>query len=242
MTALANIRSRKEWAAIINADWRKSIDSIIQTGRDLATAKSELAHGEFSKMIGNDLAFNDGTARKLMRIAAHPEITNRSTSTVLPPSWTVLAELSQLTAEDFRDAAAKGLIKPDISAREARAVAGAYSTPEGGAVGAPGPSNMLPSPSEARKIAQATNRLVAASDGNMYTGASDEEVGDYVSRRRHVFGIREAIERIADCGISPREWVEGAESHWLHDFRPGAIDDTIEWLTAAKEALGVVDA
>ncbi len=68
-TALANVRSRTEWAEIINADWRKSIEGIIQTGRDLAAAKAELPHGEFTALIEGDLPFSRRTAENLMSVS-----------------------------------------------------------------------------------------------------------------------------------------------------------------------------
>ena len=154
MTAqeIQNVRTRPEWAVIINADWRKSIEGIIQTGRDLIAAKDELPRGEFAKMVEMDLLFSRRTAQQLMQIAGHPAIANAQPGTDLPPSWVVLARLASLSADDFRDAQDRGLINADTSKRKASAVAGAYKTPVGGSVGKGKIATELPSPKEAREL------------------------------------------------------------------------------------------
>jgi hypothetical protein len=96
-------------AEIINADWRKSIEGIIQTGRDLIGARAELPRGEFTKMVEADLPFSKSAAERLMNIAKHPAITAAATGRLLPSSWTVLSELASLSAEDFEDAQERGL-------------------------------------------------------------------------------------------------------------------------------------
>lgn len=237
MTALAtNARSRQEWATIIK---RKCAESAVQIGRDLLTAKDELPHGEFTAMIENDLGWGYQTARDLMRIAAHPEIANSYNSNFLPTTLSALKEVSTLSPEDYRDAQSKGLITPDLKVKPARAIAGAYNKPEGEIIG--GAKHMLPSANEARKIARETGRFVAASDGNIYSGATKEEGEAYRSKMLQGAALLEAIETLANAPDAKR-FFEEAERHWFIDFRPGAIDDARKWLASFKEAMGVVDA
>jgi len=104
----------RAWQAeIINADWRKSIEGIIQTGRNLAAAQAELSGGEFTKMIEADLPFSTRAAQQLMAIASDPAIANPNGGSDFPPGWaeTVLAQLASLSAEDFEGAQARGLTK-----------------------------------------------------------------------------------------------------------------------------------
>lgn len=242
MSAVAtinNARTIEEWAEDIGTDLNEGAECLARAGRKLIESKEQLGHGNFLKLVAR-LRLCASTAQRLMAISRRPMLSNTANTPHLPTTFSALQELLRLGDDNLADAIDKGLVTPDLKVKAARAIAGAYNTPEGEIVG--GAKHMLPSPTEARKIAEGTNRIVAASDGNLYTGASDKEVGEYITRRRHVFGVREAIERIADCDISAQEWVEGSERHWLSDFRPGAIDDAIDWLTAAKEALGVVDA
>ena len=108
-TPEARSRFYARQAEIINADWRKSIEGIIQTGSDLIAAKGELPDGEFTKMIETGLPFSRQTAQQLMAITSHPAIANAPPGQHLPPSWTVLALLASLSAEDFKDAQERGL-------------------------------------------------------------------------------------------------------------------------------------
>jgi hypothetical protein len=238
-TALTNARSRQQWAEIIGADWRKSIESIIQTGRDLIAAKQELAHGEFTEMVERDLPFTGAAAAQLMRVAAHPSIADFRNSKILPARVSVLIELSSLSEEDFADAEEKGLITPDLKVKPARSIAGAYNKPEGEIIG--GAQHMLPSPKEAREIARATGRFVAASDGQIYSGATKEEGRDYRDKRTVAFRILEAIQILADAP-EVSDWLAGTERHWFEGFDPNSIGEARKWLRAFEEATEAVDA
>ena len=55
-------------AAVINADWRKSLDGIFMTGRNLEAAKDELSDDDYSAMLRDDLDFSAGTANRLMQL------------------------------------------------------------------------------------------------------------------------------------------------------------------------------
>ncbi len=243
-TALTtNARSRNEWAEIIGADWRRSVESILQTGRDLVAAKegpNKLPHGEFMAMVETDLPFKQDTAEQLMRVARHPVISNSDNSRNLPSKMSVLIELSQLSEDDFNDAQEKRLITPDLKVKASRSIARAYKKEKGGVVG--GAQHMLPSPREAKKIAAATGRLVAADNGRLYTGAPDEEVAEYAGKRDTTFATLRAINTLADLDKDAFEFFEKAERRWFADFRYSAVDDAIEFLTSLKEAMGVVDA
>lgn len=239
-------RTRQQWADAINTEWRKSIEGIIRTGEMLEQAAHGL-RGEYAKMVTSDLPFTLATADKLRRIARHPAIRDSSEPTSLPSSWTVLSELAGLSADDFRDAQSKGLIGPATVTKQARAVAGAYRTPEGGVVGnVDAPKHTLPSPSDARRIARDTGRLVAAADGRLYTGASEEEAADSQRRRTQTLQVRDAIELLADFDADPALWLQEADDHLLYKFRIGCISAAIDWLRELEpliaERLGVHDA
>ena len=237
--AILNVRTRYEWAEIINADWRKSIEGIIQTGRDLVAAKAELPKGEFGKMVEADCHFSGSAARALMRISRRYEmwisvVGERQRGAVLPSSWTTLGKLSRLSDDDFKDAHGRGLITSDMSREKAAAVGRIYATPDDGAVGEGKSPSMLPSPKEAREIARATNRMVAANDGNLYSGATDEEGAEHVRLRTQTYGVIDAINTIVDIGIFPKQWCEEAKEHWLYRFEYGRIAVAQTWLEALR--------
>ena len=75
---ITNTRNRQKWAEVINSNWRRSIESIIQTGRDLASAKEELPSGEFTKMCREDLDFGPGISKSLMKIASRNFLAQRT--------------------------------------------------------------------------------------------------------------------------------------------------------------------
>ncbi|HUT48207.1 MAG TPA: DUF3102 domain-containing protein [Alphaproteobacteria bacterium] len=100
---------------------------INRTGRDLRAAKAELPHGEFGRMVEEDLPFSWDAANRLMQIARHPELTKPDTYRNLPSSWNVLGELAKLSAADFRGAVE--IITPETSVRGAQAIKGAEVSP-----------------------------------------------------------------------------------------------------------------
>ncbi len=234
--AIQNIRNRNEWAEVINADWRKSIEGIIQTGRDLELAAAEL-RGEYEAMVEADLPFSKSTAKKLRKIASHPAITNGPAPDHLPPSWAVLSELTSLSAEDFADAQERGLIGANTSHRKARAISGAYKAPLGGTVGEGASVSKLPSPQEAKHVARETSRLVAASDGRLYSGATDEEGAEHVRLREQTYAVIDSINAIVEIGVSPKQWCEDVKNHWLARLEFGRIEAATCWLTKLRSEL-----
>lgn len=241
-----NSRTRKEWADVINAGWRESLEGIINVGRMLNQAREELGRSDFVVMVEADLDFSLRSAENLMKIAGHPRIADASRGTnLLPRQWTVLRELARLTAEDFDWAESKGLISPEMSRGAATAIGRVKQVEEGGVIEVGRNPRDFPTPSEAREIARQTKRFVAASDGNVYSGASAEEEANHNHRRDRTYGVRDGIDTIADCDVSPAEWLKEADDHWLHDMTLASIDAAIDWLTALRPLLaqkqGVVD-
>jgi hypothetical protein len=98
---------------------RKSVDSIIECGRLLIAAKDELKHGEFLKMIENNLPFKRSTAQAIMKIAADGRVTKSQHAGCLPVHWSTLVKLSQLPDAAFEARIADGRIHPGLERRPA---------------------------------------------------------------------------------------------------------------------------
>ncbi len=64
--------------------------------------KAALPHGEYLKMIEEDLPFNESTARKLVLIARDNRLTDRSHVNVLPPDWGTLYEITRARSVPYR--------------------------------------------------------------------------------------------------------------------------------------------
>jgi hypothetical protein len=99
------VGTAQEYADRITERWQDSVLAIIDTGRWLADAKRELAHGEFGRMfrghphpVERPLPFSARAGRMLMAVAAHELLANRNHGSALPPSWRTLYELAQLPA------------------------------------------------------------------------------------------------------------------------------------------------
>jgi Protein of unknown function (DUF3102) len=120
------VRSHRErvclfakYAQRITACQRKSIQSIVECGRLLIAAKDELKHGEFLKMIDNNLPFKRSSAQALMKIAADRRITKYQHAGCLPAHWSTLIKVIQLPDAAFEARIADGTIHPGLERRPA---------------------------------------------------------------------------------------------------------------------------
>jgi Protein of unknown function (DUF3102) len=116
-----NRRSVDEWAEVIRADLRRSVESVIAAGRHLREAKEQVDHGEWTPLLDR-IGISGGTARKLMAIAADPVISDRSHVNVLPPSWGTLYALSLVPDDILKKKIADGTITPEMERKEAEAL------------------------------------------------------------------------------------------------------------------------
>ena len=108
-----------KYAQRITACQRKSVESIIECGRLLIAAKDELKHGEFLKMIENNLPFKRSTAQALMKIAVDGRIIKSQRAGCLPARWSTLVKLTQLPDAVFEARIADGTIHPGLERRPA---------------------------------------------------------------------------------------------------------------------------
>ena len=65
----ANVRSWKDFAALINTSWRKGAAAIIETARLILDAQAELDRDVFDSLLRLRLDCGDSVARKLLCIA-----------------------------------------------------------------------------------------------------------------------------------------------------------------------------
>jgi len=117
------------WAPRINAEWRKSVEGILNVGLQLIAAKESCEHGEFLRLFkGHDNAvsdpvpFGERSARMLIDVAQHPVISNRKFVSDLPQSWGTLYELTKLDDEQIVAGIKAGEITPDMTRAEAAAL------------------------------------------------------------------------------------------------------------------------
>lgn len=127
-----------EWAAVVRGHLSRTVESIVAAGRDLLEAKASLPHGEWLPML-EKAGVNDSTARKLMAVAGSPVIANREHANDLPSSWDTLYHLSRVPEPDLSAAIEAGVVRPDMSRKEAAALARGRTTSEDAPPAAPVP-------------------------------------------------------------------------------------------------------
>ena len=120
-------KTGETYARDITAAWRKAVDNIIEVGRILLNAKEgpyRLKHGAFEVMVRTKLPFNESTARKLMAIARHPVLSNRSHGNVLPPSYGTLYALTKVPEQKLLACIKDGTINPKLERKDVAALRG----------------------------------------------------------------------------------------------------------------------
>ena len=105
----------REHARKITTAYRKTVESVIETGKLLNKAKEALDHGQWGHMLAY-LPFGDRQAQMLMAVAGHPVLSNPQYVADLPASWATLTSLQDFTTQQVEEAI-KG---HDISARMTR--------------------------------------------------------------------------------------------------------------------------
>lgn len=118
-TALADAAQAK-WADKINQRLRKGQEAIIAAGNELIAAKKALGHGGFGAMFKSSLVRTDQrTAEMLMRIAAHPALSNPSNCSILPHSLRSLDKLATLEVAVIERGIKAGEITPTMTSADA---------------------------------------------------------------------------------------------------------------------------
>ena len=117
------------WALRINAEWRKSVEGILNVGRQLIAAKEACEHGEFLRLfkghenaVSEPVPFSANTAEILMKVSGHPVLAKSEFVQTLPQSWGTLYELTKLDDEQIVAGIKAGEITPDITRAEAVAL------------------------------------------------------------------------------------------------------------------------
>lgn len=121
--------SIEQYAKKITASWRKGWESVIETGQWLIDAKKKCEHGEFLRLfkghenaVSNPVPFGEDAAERLMKVAAHPVLSNSDQSRNLPQSYQTLYELTKLEDEQIVAGIKAGKITPDMTRADASAL------------------------------------------------------------------------------------------------------------------------
>lgn len=124
VTQLENRRPRSHWTNQIVAAWSDQLEDIFHTGDLIESAKLELPHGEFMKMVKDELPFKRTVAQMLKAIATDDNVRNYQPVGNLPVGYSILYELTRLTDEQFSAATANGMIHPKMTRKDAKTLRG----------------------------------------------------------------------------------------------------------------------
>lgn len=114
-------RSVDFWIYRVNGHLTSGIQHLIEAGRALINAKSELGHGNFSSLFGpGKLRIDIRTAQLLMRVANNPALSNTNNSSFLPPALASLNVLASLDQAKLQAAIDAGKIAPHMTTLDAR--------------------------------------------------------------------------------------------------------------------------
>lgn len=210
--------TREGWAKQINERWTQTVASVFETARVLHEAKQSLPRQEFRDMLEKDLLFGRRKAEKLLEIAQNPELSDPKRAAMLPASWTKIAQIARLSGEELDWAHDEEIITPDTPYRVLRALTTGLSLNRDGAdktqpVGKETGTH-LPTPTEARKLAESLGRPVVGSDGRYYTGLSQAETEAYQLARGEFFAIKKAVLTLSAPGVNPVQIHEDAPEWW----------------------------
>ena len=173
-SAAKRVRRRRErvflfanYAQRITNCQRKRIQSIVECGRLLIVAKKELKHGEFLKMIENNLPLKRSSAQAFMKIAADGRITKYQHAGCLPAHWSTLVKLTQLPDAAFEARIADGRIHSGLERRSAVEMIDSYLRRANGLCSVRGGLRRMLAQ---RCRGNASGLIVALSDGLCGTG------------------------------------------------------------------------
>lgn len=99
----------EDLAAKISSKWRESCELILEAAHLLHGAQEKLTERQFLDLV-SQLPMTQSTVQKLLAIAKHSTIAQSIDH--LPPHWTTIYEISQLSPEQIKDAITQGIIHP----------------------------------------------------------------------------------------------------------------------------------
>jgi hypothetical protein len=117
-----NAPTAEQFIQLIGAAYSKGVEAWIEVGRLLAQAKKDLPYGQFTKMVAEDMPFDERTAERFMAIAKNPVLADPTHVSVLPPHWGTLYELNKVPVALLEQHIEDGTIHPGMERKDAVAL------------------------------------------------------------------------------------------------------------------------
>lgn len=118
----------KTYTARIEQTWHKALESIFSIGDLLIEARKDFRKDpQAYQVLINELSFGPRVAQRLVAIAETSFLRKSSVQKCLPPCWTTLNELRQLSEAKFNRAIKEKKILPDMTRDQAMSIAQPFS-------------------------------------------------------------------------------------------------------------------
>ena len=101
----------RQYATLISTEWRKATASILAVAKICAEANKILTPND-KKNLFKELPFKQSVFSKLATIGEDKRLTNSSFVEMLPPNYSTIYEIAQLTDDKLREAVSSKLINP----------------------------------------------------------------------------------------------------------------------------------
>lgn len=105
----------ESFADQISSKWRESCERILETAHLILDARRQLSERQFLDLV-TKLPMTQSTVQKLLAIANRSSLSK--TLGYLPPHWTTIYEISQLSDEQIQHAIQVGIIHPSAERAE----------------------------------------------------------------------------------------------------------------------------
>ncbi len=227
------------WARQIRTAWQSSVRSIIKCGQLLITAKERLAHGQFERMVANELPFGASTADRLMKIARDLRLTNPAHAQLLPPSWYLLYRLTLLSDTEFNARVADGSINPDMTRDDFESVRTYTQTiisPSYVSVAKPQPRTVVPVYAKENPRVPAIRYVRVVEAGKSMTVSETA-----TARRRQAHRVIESLELLAELLADEDTAKEVAESLRTRGEDLFRVTCALQALADLKTAIDSID-
>lgn len=112
-TTTERLPTREAYAAEVSRLWREAQDRFVAIGEYLVHAKETLPHGEYEKMVAQDLPFGRAVAHAL-RTVAFAVSDGKIAKPELPRSYTTAYFLAALDPHHLALARERGLLRADV--------------------------------------------------------------------------------------------------------------------------------
>lgn len=121
-------RTVDDYAEVIGTLFHEAEERFVQIGMFLEEAKAKLQHGEFQELISSRLPFGPRAAQMMMA-AAKAIKSGMIPLDIVPPSYSVVYQITTLTDTERQQAVEEGVIRSDMRRKDIAAFKKRVRTP-----------------------------------------------------------------------------------------------------------------